>query len=111
MTPQEKVLLVISNIPEEKIAGFEKDLTKALKYANSVVTYRTTSFEVRENSRKKLESLSTIIFFYLKQGGMTKDEWEKIDRTFGPMGEHHWNQFKLLLEIRDEIFAILKKEA
>lgn len=111
MTPQEKILLVVSNIPENYIAGFAKDFMKAADYANSVVTYKTN--KERENCRKKLENLSNIIFFYLKQGGMTKNEWEKIDRTYGPMGEHHWNQFKCLLEIREEILAIceMKKEA
>ena len=111
MTPQEKTLLVVSKIPEENIVGFEKDFEKAMKFVESVVTYVTN--KERELSQKKLEVLSGVIFVHLKQGGMTKEEWSEIDRTYGTMGERHWNQLKCLLEIRDEILTIctMKKEA
>jgi len=39
---------------------------------------------------------------------MSKDEWDKIDRT-RTVGEPYWNQFNLLLEIREDVYKILKE--
>ena len=107
MTPQEKILLAVNNLPKEKVERFQKDINVILDYVECVSTNNT--FLYREENQLKMERFSNVTCVYLKQGGMTEEEWKRIDRT-GPIGEPYWNQLKALLSLRDEINALCEKK-
>jgi len=110
MTPQNIITSAVKNMPTNRIEGFKSDMEKALNYAESIITYKTASDEEKCNSQRMLERLSNIMFFYFQQGGMKKTDWEKVDRTYSSIGEKHWNQFKCLIELKDEILQIIKEK-